>query len=430
MVAIAIIPLIAGATVQPQSMVRLVQPALSRFDLQTATLVFDVGAGKPLVELAALVHVGEEHYYHSFRRSLDGSQRVVLCELMTSAANVDRDGDVLVLRKAVGPSAAQRSAARAVALVGQLEALAYGEDPSLRRIADVPLEELEERAGTVRPPTVLGELASTIARGAIRGAGAGALRMRAGPALWQQLFRAGVWLVPCPEVGLLCLDFSWSRTPPTLSPLLTVIARALATGQFALARRCALAQVLLSSGGDGGGAAGRDAFGEAAGGGAGARLSDRMRLRNAAALAALERAVATPGCRLVTMVYGPAHMEGPQGLVAGVRARWPAARLVDVEWRTAFALDPRQEHGSPAGRDDALLAATITGAALAASAVDWWVTVEDVITAPVLDGASSAAAVDVVVAVAGYVIRHGAIMYALSQFALDWSGRTMDLDSR
>lgn len=429
-------PLAGGSAKAPLSFVRLANPTPSRFELQTLSVSVELGPAT-LLDLIATVHIADAGYFSSLLVEATSAD-LCMCELVVPERCLALDAaGLLRLRERVAPAPEQRRLATQLGLTHQLDGLPYGADRRFSCIADVPAEQLLP-APTPLSVSTLAEVGRTIWRGSVRGAALGARRAREGPPAWQQVLRAMAWVVPCPEVSLLILDWSWSRTRPQLSSLLRPLGRALARLDLRSARRLAFAQVLLSSSAEGGGSSGV-VFG---GGGLGARIEGRMQQRNAAAVDALERALSAgalapagaaperwPAPERLALFYGPLHLEGPSGIVAEVLARWPGARIVDSSWRTAFAAELTSTSG--ATRRAAQQAASyaldperlLLPVYLAVDALDWWITCADV-AARVGAGAQLGEQFgEDSLALFLYVLRHGLLYWSLSRWALDWSGR-------
>ncbi|KAJ1632743.1 hypothetical protein T492DRAFT_986414 [Pavlovales sp. CCMP2436] len=396
----------------PAGFVRLSTPAANRYELQTLSM--SVQLGEMDVDLIGTVHIASSGYFAALLADASAAD-CSLCELIVPERCLSRDErGLLRLTDSVAPTPEQSRLAGQLGLTHQLDGLPYGADRRFSLIADTPAEQLLPAPSS---SSQLAEVVQTIRRGSIRGAAMSAARARRGPPPSQQLVRGLAWVVPCPELTLLVLDWSWSRTRPQLSAILEPLLRALASFDLRSARRLAFAQLLLSSSAEGGGSTGA-VF---SGGGVGARIEPRMKQRNMAAADALDTALRSAGDRdRIALFYGPSHLEGPSGIVAELLARWPGATIVDVSWRTAFAVElgdrPAQEQ--PVQRIERLL----LPAYLAIDGIDWWLTWADVASETGVTGGWS----DDALLLGAYVLRHGLLYWSLSRFALDWSGRFED----
>ncbi|KAG8467272.1 hypothetical protein KFE25_000588 [Diacronema lutheri] len=419
--AVAIVDGVVGPTTAPLSFVRLSIPAPNRFELQTLSLRVQLTQLRT-VEIVGTVHLASESYFASMLADAADAD-LCLCELVVPERCLARDErGMLRLREPIAPAPEQRRLAAQLGLQHQLDGLPYGADRRFSYVADVPAEQLVSAPARGSGST-FAEVARTFWRGSMRGAALGAGRARRGPPAWQQLLRAMAWVVPCPEVSLLILDWAWSRTRPQLSSLLRPLGLAILTLDLRSARQLAFAQVLLSSSAEGGGGSGV-VF---SGGGLGARVEGRMQQRNAAAIDALALALHTrdDDARAQTeehlaLFYGPLHLEGPSGIVADLLSRWPGARIVETRWRTAFAA--QLGAGSPPVRGAAAPERLLLPLFLAIDALDWWLTCADVAASLGAAGELSGEAL----ACALYVGRHALLYWSLSRFALDWSGRFED----
>ena len=197
--------------------------------------------------------------------------------------------------------------------------------------------------------------------------------------------RMSCWFVPCPEAHLLLLDWVWAGGRP--SNVLGAMVDCCAAGDLTSARRLAFAQMIVSA----------QATGPAGGGSSEPILVAR---RNDVAIDGVKKAFKAPGVDTVNLLYGGLHVPG---LVECARERLDMD-VVDVEWRDAWRVPP-PSNASP-------LRYAILPLLLCIDGTDWAQTLHDAVAL----GPSAG-----VLAAFLYIVRHGALYYALGKWLLEWN---------
>lgn len=359
------------------------------------------GRGREL-KVCALVHYGGEEYYRGVSRDFAARERegaATLVELITSRANlidgsVDGRGVKLFrLGTELGPTAEAKALAAAHGLSAQLDVLDARENGWF--IADVTREELialREEAGELaggggKAKTAVATLPPALEAMAVTAFGRSGARDPA------RLFtRLSCWLVPCPEAHLLLLDWVWAGGRP--SNVLGAMVDCCANGDLLSARRLAFAQMIVSA----------QARGPAGGGSDEPVLVAR---RNDVAIDGVRKAFNAPEIDRVNLLYGGLHAPG---LVKCARDKLDMD-VVDVEWRDAWRVRP-PANASP-------LRYAIIPLLLGIDGTDWAQTLHDAVVL----GPSAG-----VLSVFLYIVRHGALYYALGKWLLEWNRQLFDAD--
>ena len=379
--------------------------------LQSATVTLRRRGGgaraRATLRVCALVHYGEARYYRGVTKDFetrDGDATLV--ELITSEENLTSDDDggtgLRRLGTALAPTAEARKLASAHGLTAQLDAL-----DARRRgwyVADVTREELialrreaGEMTATTAAETTRDGKRSAVSTGTNLPPALEAMAVtafgRASEGDPARLFaRMSCWFVPCPEAHLLLLDWVWAGGRP--SEVLGAMVDCCASGDLESARRLAFAQMIVSA----------QAEGPAGGGSTEPVLVAR---RNDVAMDAVNEAFKTSEIDTVNLLYGGLHVPG---LVRCARERLDM-EVVDVAWRDAWRVRP-PKNASP-------LRYAIVPLILGIDGTDWAQTLHDAVAL----GASAG-----ILSTFLYIVRHGALYYALGKWLLEWNRQLFDAD--
>jgi len=367
------------------------------------------------LKVCALVHYGTEEYYRGMAKDFacaggdDGAgsgagRCATLVELITSRENltVDVDADASPsssvklwrLGTELAPTAEARALAEAHGLRAQLDVLDAREDGWF--VADVTREELialREEAGQMTSKSAKRSAAdvrrSVVSTGnlppAIEALVVTATGRASGGDPARLFARMSCWFVPCPEAHLLLLDWVWAGGRP--SNVLGAMVDCCAAGDLTSARRLAFAQMIVSA----------QATGPVGGGSSEPILVAR---RNDVAIDGVKKAFKAPGVDTVNLLYGGLHVPG---LVECARERLDMD-VVDVEWRDAWRVTP-PSNASP-------LRYAILPLLLCIDGTDWAQTLHDAVALGPSTG---------VLAAFLYIVRHGALYYALGKWLLEWN---------
>ena len=375
------------------------------------------------LKVCALVHYGTEEYYRGMAKDFkcgggddgeDGSgsgRCATLVELITSRENLTVDVDASSssssassssspsvklwrLGTELAPTAEARALAEAHGLRAQLDVLDARKDGWF--VADVTREELialREEAGQMTSKSAKKSAAdarrSVVSTAnlppAIEALVVTATGRASGGDPARLFARMSCWFVPCPEAHLLLLDWVWAGGRP--SNVLGAMVDCCAAGDLTSARRLAFAQMIVSA----------QATGPAGGGSSEPILVAR---RNDVAIDGVKKAFKAPGVDTVNLLYGGLHVPG---LVECARERLDMD-VVDVEWRDAWRVTP-PSNASP-------LRYAILPLLLCIDGTDWAQTLHDAVAL----GPSAG-----VLAAFLYIVRHGALYYALGKWLLEWN---------
>ena len=374
------------------------------------------------LKVCALVHYGTEEYYRGMAKdfkcggdgekgSADSGRCATLVELITSRENLTVDVDASSssssassssspavklwrLGTELAPTAEARALAEAHGLRAQLDVLDARKDGWF--VADVTREELialREEAGQMTSKSAR-KSASDARRSVVSTANlppaiealvVTATGRASGGDPARLFARMSCWFVPCPEAHLLLLDWVWAGGRP--SNVLGAMVDCCAAGDLTSARRLAFAQMIVSA----------QATGPAGGGSSEPILVAR---RNDVAIDGVKKAFKAPGVDTVNLLYGGLHVPG---LVECARERLDMD-VVDVEWRDAWRVTP-PSNASP-------LRYAILPLLLCIDGTDWAQTLHDAVAL----GPSAG-----VLAAFLYIVRHGALYYALGKWLLEWN---------
>ena len=359
------------------------------------------------LRVCALVHYGEARYYRGVAKDFETRENdATLVELITSRKHLEASDErglkLWRLSEALAPTAEARALANAHGLRAQLDAL----DARARGwyVADVTREEL------IALRREAGEMTAKTAEETTRNAKRSAVSMggnlppalealavtafgRASEGDPARLFaRLSCWFVPCPEAHLLLLDWVWAGGRP--SEVLGAMVDCCASGDLESARRLAFAQMIVSA----------QAEGPAGGGSTEPVLVAR---RNDVAMDGVNKAFKAPEIDTVNLLYGGLHVPG---LVRCARERLDM-EVVDVAWRDAWRVQP-PENASP-------LRYAIVPLILGIDGTDWAQTLHDAVAL----GASAG-----ILSTFLYIVRHGALYYALGKWLLEWNRQLFDAD--
>lgn len=384
------VPVAADATgpAPPREFLRVARVDAA-VELQAATAVFvppvrGASGSTEAVALAATVHVADAAYYAALAERAE-SYDLCLYELIADERDVVTDaGGGRRLAVEYAPTPATRALALSHGLVAQLDALPLTRESW--RLADLSRQELarlRDAQGEAEPaarPAVLEALDVALAGRARVGAG-------------RQVVRLACWMLPCPELQLLLLDWVWAggRPAPVLGPLIDVLARL----DVLSARRLAFAQVLVSS------------QAESAAGGSSTSLPVLIKRRNAAAMDTLRRALDEEGCKKVAMLYGGLHMPD-----LACRVQETGLVLSEVQWQPVWRVE--------VPREDSPLRLAAFPLLLLLDAADWVGTLlgsVDGLTGDPSGGGLS----EVLGLVTLYLLRHAVLYYQLSKTVLEWN---------
>lgn len=219
-------------------------------------------------------------------------------------------------------------------------------------------------------------------------------RGRAGGGPVRQTARAMCWLVPCPEAHLLLLDWVWGGGRP--APVLGAMLDALAGGDLTAARRLAFAQMIVSS----------QAKGSVGGG---AEVPVLVTRRNEVAMECLRKALSASDVSRVGLLYGGLHMPGLAKSVVEDLGLEP----VDQRWRAVWRVEAPNR--SPIVRWLAL------PVLLAVDGTDWAATLSEAV-----GDFGNGFAFSALATFGLYVVRHGALYYALGKWVLEWNKQLFD----
>ena len=364
------------------------------------------------LRVCALVHYGDAAYYEDVAKDFGTRRRSVtstsatLTELITSRENLCASEDDLKLwrlRVDLAPTPEARALARAHGLRAQMDALDAKSEGFY--VADVTREELialREEAGelgsTRAKETARNERASAATSGgtalppALEAMAVTALGRASGGDPGKIIARLSCWFVPCPEAHLLLLDWVWAGGRP--SNVLGAMVDCCASGDLESARRLAFAQMIVSA----------QAEGPVGGGAAEPVLVAR---RNDVAIDGVKKAFKSSGVDEVNLLYGGLHAPG---LVRCARERLDMD-VVDTAWRDAWRVRP-PKNASP-------LRYAIVPILLGVDGTDWAQTLHDAVAL----GPSAG-----VLSLFLYIVRHGALYYALGKWLLEWNRQLFDAD--
>ena len=129
--------------------------------------------------------------------------------------------------------------------------------------------------------------------------------------------------------------------------------------------------------------------------------------RNDVAMDGVNKAFKAPEIDTVNLLYGGLHVPG---LVRCARERLDM-EVVDVAWRDAWRVQP-PENASP-------LRYAIVPLILGIDGTDWAQTLHDAVAL----GASAG-----ILSTFLYIVRHGALYYALGKWLLEWNRQLFDAD--
>ena len=364
------------------------------------------------LRVCALVHYGDAAYYEDLAKDFGTRRRSVtstsatLAELITSRENLCASEDDLKLWRLsvdLAPTPEARALARAHGLRAQMDALDAKSEGFY--VADVTREELialREEAGelgsTRAAETARNKNASVATSGgkalppALEAMAVTALGRASGGDPGKIIARLSCWFVPCPEAHLLLLDWVWAGGRP--SNVLGAMVDCCASGDLESARRLAFAQMIVSA----------QAEGPVGGGAAEPVLVAR---RNDVAIDGVKKAFKSSAVDEVNLLYGGLHVPG---LVRCARERLDMD-VVDTAWRDAWRVQP-PKNASP-------LRYAIVPILLGVDGTDWAQTLHDAVAL----GPSAG-----VLSLFLYIVRHGALYYALGKWLLEWNRQLFDAD--
>jgi len=360
-----------------------------RVELQSAVARF-FGTGKDgsqvQVDLVSLVHVAEGEYYRRIQEQCASCDRV-LFEMITTRENVKVDhGGRKTLKHRMFPTAQQIQTAGAYGLTSQLQSMdCFREGWYLADLEKEEVQKLQERAQeAVWGASAWGSCAQNITD---------ALRLLVGGrsrgTVKDKLVRALLWITPCPEAGLLLLDWAWQGGRP--APILLPLASALLALDYPASQKLVFAQDLVS--------------GQASGFTATDPETTLIGKRNEAAIAAVSQAI-EDGCKRIAVLYGGLHMKD-------------LSRRLEVEldfyqtgeeWNVVWGVDRR-----PATLPAAVGLAVACLALLGIDAFDWFNTLAIVVESWAISGPYAAS-----LSVLPYLLRHAIVYLSLGRWLLEW----------
>eukprot|EP00963_Diacronema_lutheri_P013461 scaffold2636_cov340-Pavlova_lutheri.AAC.123 len=360
-----------------------------RVELQSAVANF-VGTGKDgsrvRLDLVALVHVADEQYYKKIHERCGKCDRV-LFEMITARENVHTDvHGRKTLKRRMFPTAQQIEMASAYGLKSQIQSMdCCREGWYLADLEKEVVQKLQENAreavwGSSPAQLLAGNMVEAL-RLLVEGRSSGAMKSK--------LVRALLWITPCPEAGLLLLD--WARQGGRPAPVLLPLASTLFALDLPTSRKLAFAQDLVS--------------GQAIGIRANDPRTTLIGKRNEAAVTAVSQAI-EDGCKHIAVLYGGLHMKD-------------LARRLEVEldfyqtgeeWNVAWEVNQRPT-ALPALTG--LFVASLT--LLGIDALDWLDTLDFVVESWASTG-PTAATLNVLL----YLLRHAVIYLSLGRWLLEW----------
>lgn len=360
-----------------------------RVELQSAVTRF-YGTGKDgsqvQLDLVSLVHVAEGEYYRRIQEQCASCDRV-LFEMITTRENVKVDYDGRkTLKQKMFPTAQQIQTANAYGLTSQLQSMdCSGEGWYLADLEKEEVQKLQERAKeAVWGASAWGSLAQNITD---------ALRLlvggRSGGTAKNKLVRALLWITPCPEAGLLLLDWAWQGGRP--APILLPLASALLALDYPASKKLAFAQDLVSS--------------QASGFTANDPETTLIGKRNEAAIAAISQAI-EDGCKQIAVLYGGLHMKD---LSRRLKVELDFYQTGE-EWNVVWAVDRR-----PATLPAAFGLGVACLALLGIDALDWFNSLDLVVESWATHGPFAAS-----LSVMPYLLRHAIIYLSLGRWLLEW----------
>lgn len=196
-------------------------------ELQTKRTRFRAFSG-PIesIDLFSVVHYADASYYDDLNKALSHGYDAVYFECITAMNNVSTNPltTLRTLRQKVGPSPAACSEAKAIGAVPQMSMLNFHSDQNNFYVADLSTEELKSAPssfdGEQRPnPKGQPQRSLRIAESSLR------------------LLRALCFLLPCPELAVLFVDFIQPDSGAAVLPRAPVFLFALLRGDVRAARR-------------------------------------------------------------------------------------------------------------------------------------------------------------------------------------------------
>ena len=375
------------------------------FTLDAKEFLLDVD-GVP-VSVVSMLHLADGGFYDGVREAAEAGD-AVLFEMIADEDLLRADG--LGMRRLAAPvhsSGEARAFAASLGLETQVEALGLADEegaPGGRVegpdagapwiVADLGRQELAALAARRgESPSALSNPVADFLRLLGRGQGDRLSLLPYEPVRTDALvqgFRAVSWLVPAPELSLLLVD--WAAVRPSaggLSRLLSAMWDSLLCGELRTLRKLTYAQQLASS--------------QRNSGKAGRRQTALVDARNdRAARDVLEAAGVYRGG--VSLLYGAYHTEE---IVRQLRAS--GARLLGARWRTAWRIPTPQSVPLSRAAGLAFVAAI---AYLIVDALDW--------QGSVLEAGAAGDVADALSGALAYIVRHGLLYYAMSQWLVQW----------
>lgn len=212
---------------------------------------------------------------------------------------------------------------------------------------------------------------------------------RSGGTAKNKLVRALLWITPCPEAGLLLLDWAWQGGRP--APILLPLASALLALDYPASKKLAFAQDLVSS--------------QASGFTANDPETTLIGKRNEAAIAAISQAI-EDGCKQIAVLYGGLHMKD---LSRRLKVELDFYQTGE-EWNVVWAVDRR-----PATLPAAFGLGVACLALLGIDALDWFNSLDLVVESWATHGPFAAS-----LSVMPYLLRHAIIYLSLGRWLLEW----------